>query len=102
MTYPGDGGFLKSYPDSFINLYMSRLNPSLVCTIGKLVSSWSKCLEEVTTLGKGRLVILLTTSTSFSPKVAQLTLSMTNLGCFKVVTICSRVSLGTLKICGPI
>ena len=69
MTCPGDGDLLKSYADS-INLYASGSNPLLVHTVRKLLSSWSKPLEEVATPGKGALVILLTGSTPFSLRMA--------------------------------
>ena len=75
------------------------LNPSLVCTVGRLLSLWSKPLEEVATPGKGALVILLIGSTPFSMRMAQLTLSVKSSGCFKATTICWRVLSGRLKIC---
>jgi len=78
---------------------MSVSNPSLVCTVGRLLSSWSKPSEEVATLEKGALVILLTRSTPFSLRMAQLKLSEKSYRHFKAATICWRVSLGTLKIC---
>jgi len=45
MTCPGDGGLLKWYPDSSINLYVSGSNPLLVCTVGRLLSG---CFKAVT------------------------------------------------------
>ena len=57
MTHPGDDGLLKSCLNSSINLYVSRSKPLLVCTVGRLFSSWSKPLKEVTTQGKCILVI---------------------------------------------
>ena len=63
-------------------------NPLLVCMVGRLVSSWSKHLEEATTPGKGSLVILLVGSSPFSLRLAQLTLLVKSFGCVKAVTIC--------------
>jgi len=64
MMCPRDGGLLKLYPDSSTSFYASRSSLSLVRTISRLLSSWSKPLEEVATLGRGALVILLTGSTT--------------------------------------
>jgi len=87
MTCPRVGGSLKSYLDSFINLYESRSNPSLVRTVGRSLSSWRRPLEEVKTLRRGALVILLTRSTLFSLRMAQLTLSVKSSRCIKAVSI---------------
>jgi len=45
----GNGCLLKSYPDSSISLYAYESNPWLVCPVSRLLSSWSKPLEEVVT-----------------------------------------------------
>ena len=92
MTYPGDGGLLQSYPDSLINLYRLGQIHRLCAPLAGFFPLGAQ--------GKCALVILLATRTSFSLRVAQLTLSATSFGCFKAMTICWCISLGWLKI-GP-
>ena len=98
MTCPGDSSLLKFYLNSSISLY-AWSNLSLMHTISRSLSSWSKLLEEVTTPGRGVLVILLTGSTPFSLSKAQLTLSAKSYGCFKVATICWCISSERVNFC---
>ena len=70
MTCFRDDGLLTSFFDFFICLYAFESNLSLVRTVGRSLSSWSKPLDEVTTPGKGALVILLAGGTPFSPRMA--------------------------------
>ena len=88
MMCTRDDSLLNLYPDSFISLYTSGSNPSLVQAVGRSLSSGTKPLEEVATLRRGALVVSLTGSTTFSLGMTRWTLSAKSLGCFKATIIC--------------